>query len=211
MQTIETFQPLIRSLAGDPNGKRYDDAMLQLAMRTAMREYDAILPNLHEVSLPLSVAHGRTLMLDWQPESHQRLAAIRWTDAIGRLVTPAFQLSLTGSGCQIETDTPVPLSADSRITLLIQQPHTLSGLDGELTTTLPGRDTLLLAEGAAGHAMRIRAASVTEVFGKRPEDAASLLRQAQTMLDSFRISLTGLSRNSGSAPLPAFPHKGFPV
>lgn len=211
MQTIETFQPLIRSLAGDPNGKRYDDAMLQLAMRTAMREYDAVLPNLHEVSLPLTAAHGRTLMLDWQPESHQQLAAIRWTDPFGRLTTPAFQLYLTENGCQLETDTPAPLSADSRITLLIQQPHTLSGLDGEPATTLPERDTLLLAGGAAGYAMRIRAASVTEVFGKRPEDAASLLRQAQTMLDSFRSSLTGLSRNNGSAPLPAFPRKGFPV
>lgn len=211
MQTIETFQPLIRSLAGDPDGKRYDDAMLQLAMRTAMREYDAFLPNLHEVSLPQKAVHGRTLMLDWQPESHQRLAAIRWTDAVGRLVTPAFQFFLTESGCQLETDTPLPLSATSQVTLLIQQSHTLAGLDGELTTTLPERDTLLLAEGAAGHAMRIRAASVTEVFGKRPEDGASLLRQAQTMLDSFRNSLTILSQNSGSAPLPAFPRKGFPV
>ena len=59
---------------------------------------------------------------------------------------------------------------------------------------------LTVCGGAAGYAMQIRARSVTEVFGKRPEDTDHLISQGDELIDAFLLDLHG--RQKVLDPLP---------
>ena len=64
-------------------------------------------------------------------------------------------------------------------------PVWIKGLDDAQQTTAADAHALTIAAGASGYAMQIRARSVTEVFGKRPEDREALMQQADQMIAAF--------------------------
>ena len=73
-------------------------------------------------------------------------------------------------------------------------PHCIRGLDGKTITTVPDRHMRTVCKGAAAAAMKVRARSVTEVFGKRPEDRAALTEQAEALNAEFLKELALLAR-----------------
>ena len=52
----------------------------------------------------------------------------------------------------------------------------------------------MVSSGAAGYAMRMRARSVTEVFGKRPEDREALSSQANRLITDYIKELKWAAR-----------------
>ena len=75
--------------------------------------------------------------------------------------------------------------AGTKLQLTLGCPHTIKGLDDAQQTTAADAHALTIAAGASGYAMQIRARSVTEVFGKRPEDREALMQQADQMIAAF--------------------------
>ena len=85
---------------------------------------------------------------------------------------------------------------------------TISGLNRAATTTINDEDSMTLTKGAAAYAMEIRARSVTEVFGKRPEDTERLIEQADRLKAQFETELAGLSSREFMSEDP-WPEKGW--
>ncbi len=82
---------------------------------------------------------------------------------------------------------------DDVLVMDVPVPHTIKGLGDGKVTTVPDGHALTLCGGAAGYAMRIRARSVTEVFGKRPEDREALSSQANRLIGDFENDLKKIS------------------
>ena len=87
---------------------------------------------------------------------------------------------------------------------------TISGLNSATTTTIDDEDSMTLTKGAAAFAMEIRARSVTEVFGKRPEDTERLIEQADRLKAQFETELAELSLEKTFSEDP-WPRKGWAV
>ena len=98
-------------------------------------------------------------------------------------------------------------AVDTRLQLVLSVPHKIKDLDSATQTTVPDSHCLIVSSGAAGFAMRIRARSVTEVFGKRPEDREALANQAEVLLAEFERDLTGIQ----AAIADPLPRGGFPI
>ena len=88
-------------------------------------------------------------------------------------------------------DTPAP---GETLEITVRAPHTIKDLDDKTQTTVPDAHSMILCTGAAAHSMNIRARSVTEVFGKRPEDREALTTQAEALLTEFWRELKSLAR-----------------
>ncbi len=86
---------------------------------------------------------------------------------------------------------------------------TIEDLDGASETTVADEDAVILGKGAAGYSMGIRARSVTEVFGKRPEDTERLFDQADRLRADFESAAADRSRRM-AAREDAWPEKGWP-
>lgn len=71
--------------------------------------------------------------------------------------------------------------------------YTIRNLDNAGDTTVDDEDSIMLSKGAAGFAMEIRARSVTEVFGKRPEDTERLIEQAGILKAQFETEFAAAS------------------
>ncbi len=85
---------------------------------------------------------------------------------------------------------------------------TVRDLDDAPETAVEDGDSMTLTKGAAAFAMEIRARSVTEVFGKRPEDTERLIEQADGLKKQFETELAGLSFRKSLAEDP-WPEKGW--
>ncbi|GEM_PF-986549 len=219
MNTFETFRSALLILCGDPEGRRYDDALITSAILHALREYDTFFPRAQEQKSAFELIGSQLIRAEIHLTESQIISAVRITLASGKTICPAFhpafQWERTEGGTLISLDKPLSLSASgSSLLLIIQQPHTLAGLAGAADaaqTSVPEHDLPLLAEGAAAFAMQLRAAAVTEIFGKRPDDLSALLRQSALLTARFQKTLASLSLSRGNQPMGVFPQKGFPI
>ena len=70
--------------------------------------------------------------------------------------------------------------------------NTIEGLDNAVSTTLPAVCEPALVNGAAACASALRAASLLEAYGSRPEESARLLETSRTGMEQFNHMLDGL-------------------
>jgi len=70
--------------------------------------------------------------------------------------------------------------------------HTIEGLDGASSTSLPEICEPALVNGAAGSAYALRAASLVESYGTRAEDAGRLMETSRLFMEHFDQMLKGL-------------------
>ena len=96
------------------------------------------------------------------------------------------------------------------LSLELGMPHRIKDLDGSTTTTVPEDLLLTVCTGAAGYALQIRARSVTEVFGKRPEDTDKLLREGRHLETQF-IAAIDFAAFAASLHRDPWPGPGFPI
>ena len=191
-------------LLGDAGGRRYTDTVLDMAIREALGVYRRYYPNKADVKQRVFEVRGPEVLLRWFPDPGTEILSVR-NDA-GKFL--AYAEYRTGDMLYLnmyaEQDLP---AAGDMLTLQLNLPHSIKGLDHQTVTTVPDGHALALTNGAAGYAMRIRARSVTEVFGKRPEDREALMNQAEQMITDFFVRLAEIE----SAPYDPMPRGGFPI
>ena len=189
MQWIDVVTRL-REVLSDPLGTRFPDAMLEEAVRQALREVDGTLPRVIEDEMTIS-SSGRD-----QP--------------LPGLVDPLYLISLSlpagDESCALEPEVGftyrisggqgvvhfvgglVPQTGQI-LKVTYASRHTLNGLDAALVTTLPEALITAVVNGAAGHACLLRAHSLHGVSGVKPGEIGQLLQIAQLRLDLFQKNL----------------------
>ena len=204
MRTIDDYRAGCLILLGDTAGRRYLPDQLDMAFREALGVYRDFCPRKETVKQKVSAVDGVSVELPPFLRADDVILTARneagdWLEfAVYRTAEKIFL------NCYGGMNLPVP---GSMLTLEISCPHWIKELDDAQYTTVPDSHALCLCTGAAGYAMRIRARSVTEVFGKRPEDREALSSQANRLLADFRKELQELQ----PAALDPLPRGEFPI
>lgn len=187
MKTVTDYRADIRTILGDESGRRYSDSMIDMGLREALGAYRTFCPRKETVKQRVSAVDGVSVILPGFLDTGIEVLTAR-----------------NGSGYWLEfgeyrTEEKVYLNcygmqnlpaAGEMLTLELSCPHSIKDLDAAKVTTVPDLHSLTVCIGAAGYSMRIRARSVTEVFGKRPEDREALSSQANRLLTDFTKELS---------------------
>ena len=190
MKTISDYRTDILVLLGDETGRRFSESILDMGLREALRQYGMYCPRLEQVTCRVSAVEGETAVVPWMfpPSVLPRWVRRKSTEDALRCGIEVREgkllLSFYGG---------VMPAVDEVLFMEISVPHTIKGLDEGKATTVPDGHGLILCGGAAGYAMRIRARSVTEVFGKRPGDREALSVQADMLIGDFVKALEKIS------------------
>ena len=186
MKGITDYRKDMLVLLGDETGRRFSDSILDMGLREALVQYQEYFPRMEQVTFRVSGAAGQKAVVPWMfpPSVVPRWVRRKSTEEVLR--------------CGIEVRAGKLLlslyeDVDDVLVMDVPVPHTIKGLDDGKETTVPDGHALTLCGGAAGYAMRIRARSVTEVFGKRPEDREALSSQANRLIGDFENDLKKIS------------------
>ena len=157
----------------------------------------------------ISDYRSETLILlgDTAGRRYSEILTIR--NAAGEVLTAADYRTGARTYLQFYNTPSVPEVGDT-LTIELGQPHRIKGLDGSETTTVPEDLMLTVCTGAAGYALQIRARSVTEVFGKRPEDTERLLSESRLLETQF-IAALDFAAFAASVHRDPWPGPGFPI
>lgn len=202
MKTITDYRAEILIVLGDTAGKRYSEPQLDAALRQALDRLNKSRPVRETYKVKVAEREIREAILNWCPGPDADILTVRnesgdWLNVSDYRTGGRTYLRIYNSRTPEVGDT---------LLVEVSGSHTISGLDNEGQTSVP--DTLMHAvcTGAAGYAMRIRARSVTEVFGKRPEDTDKLILQSNLLLGEYLEQLA-----SPSAVQDPLPRGGFEV
>lgn len=185
MKTAENYRADMLTVLGDAGGRRYTPSMLDMGLREALPVYRSFCPRRETVTQTVKAVDGNSLLLPpMRPGVEIQTARIEggeWLEFSTYQTDRWLYMKLYGF--------PSMAGAGTQLLMTLGVPHTIRDLDGAAQTTVPDAHAGTVVKGAAGYAMRIRARSVTEVFGKRPEDRAALMNEAEKILDEFRQEL----------------------
>ncbi len=206
MKTVEDYRAETRIILGDTAGKRYSEAQLDTALRQALDRLNKCRPVKVTYKVRVAERETRDVILNWCPGYDADILTARnesgeWLDAADYRTGGKTYLTIYGGR--------IPEPGESLL-LEVTGAHTISGLDNAGQTTVPDSLMLTVCTGAAGYAMRIRARSVTEVFGKRPEDTDKLILQSSFLLADFEADLE-LRSLSAMTALDPWPGREFPI
>ena len=192
MKTAADYRRDVLTVVGDVSGRRYAEGVLDMGIREALAVYRRFCPNKTEVRQRILSADGCTLVLAGFPDPDIEILTIR--DEAGHRLNYAEYRTGEKVYISIYGSRNIP-RAVSLLLLELSVPHSIKGLDGSRETTVPDGHALMICRGAAGYAMRIRARSVTEVFGKRPEDREALMNQAEQLIMEYEKEMERISLN----------------
>ena len=203
MRTIDDYRAGCLVMLGDTAGRRYTNAMLDAGLREALPVYRSFCPRRETVTQTVKAVDGNSLLLPPMPPGVEiqtaRIEGGEWLEFSTYQTDRWLYMKLYGF--------PSMAGAGTQLLMTLGVPHTIRDLDGATQTTVPDAHAGVLIKGAAGYAMRIRARSVTEVFGKRPEDRAALMDQAEGMTTEFFSDLARLQ----PAAFDPMPRGEFPI
>ena len=205
MKTVEEYRRECRVLLGDPQGRRYSDDMVDMGIREALEIYGDYCPRKETIRMKVSGKDGFQLTLAGMLDPGTEILTARadgspvWLNFAEYRADQKVYLMCYGA-----QQLPDP---GDQLLLEIRIPHMIKDLSGAQYTTIPDRHSLTVCTGATASAMQIRARSVTEVFGKRPEDREALTAQAEALETEFRSRLNEIQ----SAAVDPLPRGGFPI
>ena len=205
MKTISEYRTAVLTVLGDPGGRRYSEEQIDLALKEALGKLGTFRPNRETVKVKIAELRGKEAIIKWGPDPSSDVLTVR--DETGHWYCAADYR--TGGKMYLQLYGDVFVGEGDTLLLEISHPHTIQGLGGETSTTVPESLSLTVATGAAGYAMRIRARSVTEVFGKRPEDTERLMEQSEILIGEFLAEL-GEADFRDAMHLSPWPLRGFP-
>ena len=203
MKTVSDYRADMLMILGDADGRRYSESMLDMGLSEALQSYQQYCPRRMTFKQRVTGIDGETVILQPLPDGCSVLTAR--TDA-GYWLTFAEYRTDTGLELHCYGASSLPAVGDV-LTMEVSCPHMIKGLSGAAMTTVPDAHALMVCNGAAGYAMRIRARSVTEVFGKRPEDREAISTQANELIADFNRNLYAAQPSS----LDPLPRGGFPI
>jgi len=194
MSDLSALISRVRLTLGDPDGKRFSDALLTTAVRQALEQIDQRLPR-SLISDVTVIAGGR----------EQPLSGLTGCLFLVRLVYPVA----SDGTLEMEPETQFSYVMRDGVPTIhfygdvfpqtgeVIQVHyaarnTIEGLDAALSTTLPEVCEFALVNGAAGFACALRAGSLVEAYGARPAESAQLLETSRHWMELFNHGLDGL-------------------
>ena len=194
MTKLTELKASVRLLLEDASAARFSDNLLQTALRQALDGLNARLPLLKSLDF-LITTPGRDQALSGL-NGCRYLVSLDWITPAGveKSLEAGSQFSylLLESGPVLHfsgADYPQP---GDTLNLRYAADHTIEGLDGATTTSLAASCETALVNGAAGHACRLRAASLVERPGSRLEDTARLVEIGRLWLEAFERGLGSL-------------------
>ncbi len=185
MKTITDYRTEILVTLGDTAGRRYSEAQLDSGIHKALDRLNKSRPARETVKVRIAEMETRDAILNWCPGPDADILTVR--NASGDWLAAADYR--TGGKTYITIYNGQLPQIGDQLTLEVSLPHTVSGLDDAVNTTVPESLFQTVCKGAAGYAMQIRARSVTEVFGKRPEDTDHLIAESGRLLHEFLSEL----------------------
>ena len=206
MKDVKDFRTMMRTILGDASARRYSDETLDMGLMQALRTFRAYQPLRDRIRMKVSSSYPGMVTLNSGLAPDEDLFSVRCAKD-GKLLNALPELFGEKLSLRIRPDSDTPKVGDS-LDLEIGLGWKIKDLDNAQTTTLPEAYFLLTSEGGAGYAAHIRARSVTEVFGKRPEDIRTLMNQADGLIDAFLVSLRKISSLDAFFRDP-WPEKGF--
>ncbi len=192
MIDLTTMKTRVLQVLEDPTGKRFDDASLEEAMLQALSLLNEHQPNISVLSFTVS-SSGRDqtltglgnciylISIQMNPDD-----AYRHEVEPGNSYTYRFQ---DGNPILRFLERNAPQAGDV-IRVTYAAPHTLSGLDGATSTTLPAVCASALVNGAAGQACLLRASLLCEAYGSRPAETSRLLELSRVLMANFEHGLS---------------------
>lgn len=207
MKTISEYRAETLVLLGDTASRRYSEAQLDTAVRQALDMARKYVPWKETVKVKAAAADGSEITLNWCPSSEAEILTIR--NESGEVLTAADYRTGARTYLQFYNTRTIPAVGDTLV-LELGLPHRIKGLDESQQTTVPEDLFLTICTGAAGYALQIRACSVTEVFGKRPEDTERLISEGKHLETQF-IAAIDLAAFAASLHRDPWPGPGFPI
>jgi hypothetical protein len=191
MITLTNFKSRMLQVLEDPEGKRFDNAALEEAIRQAISLLDQRLPNIAVCTFTVTVG-GRDQSITGLGEClYLVTVCINPESSSSRELEPE-----SGFSYRLQNSEPLlhfsgrrtPHTGDV-IKVTYACPHSLSGLDTAAVTTIPASCESALVNGAAGQACLLRASLLTEAYGTRPVECSRLLEISHLLMDRFEQSL----------------------
>ncbi len=207
MKTISEYRTETLILLGDTAGRRYSEAQLNTAIRQAMATLKKYIPRKETVKVKAASSDRGEVVLNWCPGSDAEILTIR--NEGGEILTASDYRTGQRTYLEFYNSRSIPAAGDP-LTLELGLPHCIRGLDGSQNTTIPEDLFLTVCTGAAGYALQIRARSVTEVFGKRPEDTERLISEGRHLETQF-IAALDFAAFETSVHRDPWPGPGFPI
>lgn len=201
MKDISDYRNDAKIFLGDAGGRRYADNLLDMGFREALERFRQSCPHKENIKVTVSAIDGGTAIINFMADPDAEILSVR--DQNNHFLdcgdyTAGGKLYLTFNGED-------QVKAGDSLMLEIALPHLIKGLDDASQTNFPDKYAMILIKGASAASMRIRARSITEVFGKRPEDGENLISQSQEMWESFLRDLHRLEKTYDPLPRGGFP------
>jgi hypothetical protein len=194
MTTLTDIQTRVAQALEDPGGIRFSTVLLGEAVRLALDTLDQRLPRLLTSEIAID-AGGREVLLPGLTDCLYLVGLrIKRGDLQVREMEPESEFSYQFEGEQMRlhfSGKRTPRSGDVLV-ITFAAGHSLQGLDGAATTTLPAAYESALVNGAAGHACLLHATKLAETYGTRPNETARLIEISQLRLNEFAQSVGNL-------------------
>ena len=204
MLTISEYRADMLTILGDAGGRRYQENVLDMGLREALGPYKAYFPKKQTITMKAADVNGVSVTLSGMLPPDAEIITIRtesgnWLDFGEYRTDQKIYI-------QIYNKLYIPAAGET-LKMEISSPHTIKGFLGQTFTSIPDAHENTVCLGASGYAMRIRARSITEVFGKRPEDREALMNQADSMITEYFTQLGTLQ----PATFDPLPRGEFPI
>ena len=207
MKTISEYRAETLVLLGDAAGRRYSEAQLDTAVRQALGTLKKYLPRKETVKVKAASSERGEVVLNWCPGSDAEILTIR--NDSGEVLNASDYRTGVKTYLEFYNSRNIPAAGDA-LTLELGLPHCIRGLDESQNTTIPEDLFETVCMGSAGYALLIRTRSVTEVFGKRPEDTERLISEGRH-LETQYIAALDLAAFEASIHRDPWPGPGFPI
>ena len=207
MSDYASYKERLQQVLCDPEGKRYDEASIQEALRLALEVYSRACPRLVDSVLTLAEG-GRRQSIDL-PEGMLFVVDVAYpyrpdTPQPGRKATCTFTFDAAALVVTFVSG-PEP-QAGEQLKATFAMGHTLQDLDGAAVTTVAEGHATLLVLGAAAAALDMRCQALAEAYGAR-SDTVTLLQQ---MADRYRLRFDeGIRALAPERPAISFPRRRF--
>lgn len=204
--TLTTLRDRVSVLLCDVDNARYDEEVLEEAIRQALDAYSERMPARQIITIDVT-APGREIDISsapdgtiervwWDYDAGDADSAPRWRNFE---VWPGDLLHV------VEGEVPAPGDV---VRIWAAAPHTLAGLDGEAESTFPDAHASIIAQGAAAFAVLARRVEIDEAVNDNAWAPRNLERWAEARLKAYYTRLDELARQaaaraSGLAPGPA--------
>ena len=198
-KVLTDYQQDLKVLLGDASGRRYSTDILNMGLREALRIYSQYQPYVLVYTAEVECYEGDLAKISFDqlsdplPMDMIVLTVQRNAGNYDFLRHAYYRDQETLTIYLQFSETVRPAVGDS-LKIRVGLTHKIKGLDSETTTTVPDSMALVLENGAAAAAIRIRQRSVTEVFGKRPEDTEHLNAQANALDRRFYEGLQTINQ-----------------